>query len=89
MADPPTRHIVVLKRRPLGHEECMARDVQWEWAWAIAELLAHQRAIDEELDELLARWDAGEYTVEVAEQIADLSDASDALAWARGDFQLE
>jgi hypothetical protein len=79
----------VLKADQPGHEECMGRDVQWEWAWVIAELLAHQQAIDEDLDALLTRWDAGEYTIDVAERIAELSDASDALAWARGDFQLE
>ena len=67
----------------------MSRDLQWEWPWVIAELLAHQRTIDVELDGLLERWDAGECSNDLAQQIADLSDASEALAWARGDFQLD
>jgi hypothetical protein len=67
----------------------MSRDLQWEWPWAIVELLAHQRAIDLELDRLLERWDAGEISEELAQRIVDLSDASEALAWGRGEFHLE
>jgi hypothetical protein len=67
----------------------MSHDTQWEWPWAICELLAHQRALEAEMDELLERWEAGETSPTLATRIADLSDAVEALAWGRGDFRLD
>lgn len=63
----------------------MSPDLQREWAWVVVEMLVHQREIDNELDELLQRWEAGECSPALAAAIEDLSDAATALDWGRGD----